>query len=179
MANSTEPDGSQPAFASTSESRKWLNCTPKTARRRIDKKELDGWQTEGGHYFFHLPPRYLKGPLANAEETPNAPGVGSADSSVVGDVSLRTELAAAKQTIAELQNRVTSEQAKRREAEDAQRRLLAVNNLTISAAKKLQAGSDELWKAVAAQRDLLAENLTPDDLSLLDPMPERPQPRPW
>lgn len=173
MANSTEPVGSQRSFVSAAEARKWLDCTPKTARRRIDKKELDGWQTDGGHYFFYLPPRYLKGPLANVEASAT-PTDEHPDSPESSDASLRTELAAAMLTIAELQGRVTSEQAKRRDAEDAQRRLLAVNNLTISAAEKLLSGSDDLWKAVAAQRDLLAENLTPDDLSLLAPLPDRP-----
>ncbi|SHQ45601.1 MerR family transcriptional regulator [Mycobacteroides abscessus] len=192
MSTSTEPDGSPPGFASTAEAFEWLGCTPKTARRRIDRGELDGKKTKGGHYYFRLPPRYLKGPHAQ----PGAlDAVGEPDPPVVDDDSqLRAELAAARQLNNELharlaaaeQERATAE-ARRVAAEDVQRRLLAANTLTIEAAKKLskssqlaqessglaREGSDDLWQAVEIQRDLLAEHLTPDDLSKLPDLPLR------
>lgn len=183
MATSTEPDGSQPASASTAEARRWLDVTPKTARLWIKKGELDGWKTAGGHYHFHLPPRFLKGPRAQ----PNAPApAGGVDHGTTSEAELRAELAAAQQVNTELLIRIAAAEekqaaaeAQRALAEDAQRRLLAANTFTIEAAKKLSAsselareGSDGLWKAIEIQRDLLAEHLTPDDLSQLPQLPQ-------
>lgn len=182
MATSTEPDGSQPAFASPSQARRWLGVTPKTARRWIENEELDGWKTDGGHYYYHLPPRYLKGRRAH----PTAPPAAADADHGATEAELRAELAAAQQVNTELLIRIAAAEekqaaaeAQRAMAEDAQRRLLAANTFTIEAAKKLSAsselareGSDGLWKAIEIQRDLLAEHLTPDDLSQLPQLPQ-------
>ncbi|MEN4397340.1 hypothetical protein [Mycolicibacterium conceptionense] len=174
MANRTEPAGSQRPVASTAEARTLLGVTPKTARRWIKNGTLDGYVDLSGLYHFYLPARYLKGPRAK----PTAPApLDQSSATPEGNDLLRFELAAAKQTIAELQDRVTTAEAKRSEAEAAQRTLLASNALTIEAAEKLSAGSEllreggaDLLKAIELQRGLLAQFLTPDNLAQL---PER------
>jgi hypothetical protein len=179
MANSNEPTGSQRPVASTAEARTLLGCTPKTARRWITNGMLDGYRDHSGLYYFHLPPRFLKGP--HVESLAKDSGQGGRSASSVEDTTtpttdaLRIELAAAKEAITELQDSVTSEKAKRREAEEAQRTLLASNALTIEAAQKLSAGSEllqaggaDLLKALELQRGLLAQFLISADLTQLE-----------
>lgn len=179
MANSTEPTGSQRPVASTAEARRLLGCTPKTARRWIINGTLDGYKDRSGLYYFHLPPRFLKGP--HVEPLAQEPGQRGRSAATVEDTitptanDLRMQLAAAQQAITELQDSVTNERAKRREAEEAQRTLLASNALTIEAAQKLsegsellQAGGADLLKALELQRGLLAQFLISADLAQLE-----------
>jgi len=164
MAGISEPARSACAFTPASQAKRLLGIDPRTARKRIANGELPGFITPGDkvdHYFF-----YTDSPTDNA----NSEGrhVGSVNSEVT---ALREQLDAANQSNSELHNRLASTEAKLAAAEEAKRVLLATNSFTIDAAKKIRAGSEDLFKAVELQRDLLAQFITPDDLQNL-PVPD-------
>lgn len=153
MAGIPEPARSAHGVAPASHAKRILGIDPRTARKRIASGDLAGFITHADkvdHYFF-----YTDSPTATIADASDADGQLAA---------LRAQLGVATESNTDLHNRLAATEAKLAAAEEANRVLLAANSLTIDAAKKIRSGSDDLFKAVELQRDLLAQFMTPDDL---------------
>lgn len=153
MAGTREPRQAPGPCAPAAQAKRLLGIDPRTARKRIRSGELPGFITAGDRYFFYTEVFHGTANAGFAE-------FGSGEELA----ALRAQLDAANRSREELHTELTSTAAKLVAAEEAKRVLIAANSLTIDAAKKLREGSEDLFKVVELQRDLLAQIVAPDDL---------------